>query len=196
LRRGFPEITFDIFPIRTRGDKDKTTPLSLREGSDFFTYEIEQALLNNRIDAAVHSAKDIAEDVPSELTIAALTRPLSRYDCLVSANHCTLDTLAPGSRVGTSSKSRKEALLRYRRDLIPKDIRGDIEQRLAQLDRGDFEAVIVAHAALIRLRLEKRIAQIIPLNIIEAHPLQGSLAVQIRRDRPDLRELFRRLDVR
>jgi len=187
------EMIFEVIPIQTKGDRDKTTPLIARENSDFFTYEIEQALLNGEIDVAVHSAKDLEEDMPEELVIAAMTKSISRFDCLVSKGGLTLDELPPGARVGTSSINRSEGIKRYRKDLVVKNIRGNVDDRLAQLDRGDFDAIIVAHAALIRLGSQHRIAQMIPFAIIEPHPLQGRLAVQVRRDRNDLREVFRRI---
>ena len=105
-----------------------------------------------------------------------------------------MEKLPLGACVGTSSRKRRKALMNFRPDLDVKDIRGDIDERLAQLDSGKFDAIIVAHAALIRLGYEDRIAEIIPREIMEPHPLQGSLAVQIRRDRDDLSAIFRSLD--
>ncbi len=186
-------LTLQIVPIATRGDKDKHSSLFGREESDFFTAEIEQALLNGSIDAAIHSAKDIGRFPPPGLTIAALTSSISPFECLVSRGNLTLEQLPPASVVGTSSISRQEALLRYRPDLIVQGVRGDIDERLSQLDHGKFDALIVAHAALIRLGYNKRIAQVIPQEVILPHPLQGRLAVQVRRDREDLFRIFRRI---
>jgi hydroxymethylbilane synthase len=191
-----PLVRFEVIKIETSGDMDKTSSLAGREDSDFFTREIEEALLDGRLDAAVHSAKDLENDTPENLTIAAVTRPISAFECLVSASGLMLEDLPPGAVVGTSSRKRKEAIAHFRPDLVVKDIRGNIEDRLKQLDGGDFDAVIVAHAALIRLGLEDRIAQIIPRQVMEPHPLQGSLAIQIRRDRKDLENMFRRIDAR
>lgn len=186
--------SFEIIPVMTTGDRDKKTPLSGMEGSDFFTRDIEEALISGRIDAAVHSAKDLEAEQPGELMIAAVTRSTSPYECLISRDRRSLGRLRSGAAIGTSSLKRKEALLRFRPDLIIKDIRGTIEERLARLDKGDYDAVIMAHAALIRLGYEDRISEIIPADIIRPHPLQGRLAVQIRRDRPDLAGIFRRID--
>ncbi|MFH1046403.1 MAG: hydroxymethylbilane synthase [Candidatus Omnitrophota bacterium] len=194
IARRIPQFRVKIVFIETKGDQDKTTPLFGRENSDFFTAEIEAALLSGKIDAAVHSAKDLESDMPQGLIIAALTRSLSPFECLVSRGNLSLEELPRASRLGTSSLKRKEAILRFRNDLAVEGIRGNIEQRLAQLDSGRYDAVIIAHAALIRLGYEQRIAQIIPRKIIEPHPLQGRLAVQIRRDRYDLLDIFRSLD--
>jgi len=189
-------VKFRIVTIETRGDRDMVIPLHKAEGSDFFTKEIEDALVKGSIDAAIHSAKDLEEELPEDLSIAAITKPISRYECLVSKSGKGLDALPAGSVVGTSSAKRKEAILRYRSDLMVKDIRGTIGSRLSQLDRGDFDAIIVAHAALLRLGLEDRISQIIPVDIMAPHPLQGSLAVEVREDRKDIIEIFRGIDAR
>jgi hydroxymethylbilane synthase len=187
-------ISYEIVPIATNGDKDKKTPLILCEGSNFFTYEIEQALLSGCIDVAVHSAKDLETDMPKGLRLIGLTDSISPYDCLVSRPHGTLNTLKIGAIIGTSSQNRIEAIKKYRSDLVVKSIRGNVDERLNQLDIGEYDAIIVAHAALIRLDLINRISQIIPLDIIDAHPLQGRLAVQIREDRKDLIGIFRSLN--
>lgn len=194
IRQRLPGLNLRIVPIATKGDKDKHSSLLGREDSDFFTAEIEQALLKGSIDAAIHSAKDMERFPPQELMIAGITESISPFECLVSRGNFGLKELPRASVVGTSSLSRKEALLRYRPDLIVKGIRGDIDERLSQLDNGKFDALIMAHAALIRLRIEKRIAQVIPEEIIPSHPLQGRLAVQIRRGRDDLLKIFRRID--
>lgn len=194
IRRLLPGVALEVVTIETSGDRDKLTPLAETEGSDFFTHEIEQALLDFCIDAAVHSAKDLEEIIPDGLVIAAITGSISPYECLVSRNNLKLDQLAFESRIGTSSKKRKEALVKYRSDFLIKGLRGTIDERLQQLDRGDFDAIIVAHAALIRLGYTGRISQIIPAEIIQPHPLQGRLAVQVREDRVDLLEIFRRID--
>jgi hydroxymethylbilane synthase len=185
-----PTWEFEIVPIATEGDRDKITPLTSREDSDFFTGTIERALLDGEIDIAVHSAKDLETHMPEGLEIIAMTRSISPDDALVSRNKATLDELPVGAIVGTSSKQRQAALKRARKDLVVKDMRGNVDDRLAQLDAGAFDAIIVAHAALLRLGYENRIAEIIPPSIIEPHPLQGRLAVQIRSDRDDLKELF------
>lgn len=194
IARLVPFVAFDVMTIDTAGDRDKLTPLSEAEDARFFTKEIENALIAGEIDVAIHSAKDLDWPIPEGLEIAATTRSVSRNECLVSRKGQRLDELPTGALVGTSSKKRKEAVLKYRPDLVIKDIRGNIDERLGQLDRGDFDAIVVAQAALIRLGYEAKIAQIIPEYIIEPHPLQGSLAIEIRKDRIDLLELFRGID--
>ena len=186
-------VHFEIELIQTWGDMDKVTPLSNFEGSDFFTREIESSLLEGRIDAAVHSAKDLGEVMPPQLAIAAITASISPWECLVSRQDLKLNELPLGAIIGTSSRKRKDAILEYRPDLRVCDIRGTIEERLRQLDEGSFEAIVMAHAALIRLGQEKRVAEIISAAIIEPHPLQGALAVQVRCLDRQLIQLFSKL---
>ncbi|NQT46071.1 MAG: hydroxymethylbilane synthase [Candidatus Omnitrophica bacterium] len=194
IARRLPEIDFDIVPIETRGDKDKVTPLTGPNKDDFFTYEIEKALLEGEIDVAVHSAKDLEEVPPQGLVIAARTGSVSPFECLISKGDLKLKELPPGAVVGTSSHKRKTAVINFRRDLKVKDIRGNIDERIRQLEEGKFDAIIIAHAALIRLGFEERISEIIPPDIIAPHPLQGRLSIQVRADRKELIGLFGSID--
>jgi len=194
VERLLPEIKFQVIPIYTGGDKDRITPLYLVLEKDFFTQEIELALLEGEIDVAIHSAKDLEGNIPEELKIVALTKSISQYEALVTKKGYKLSNLPSGSKIGTSSLKRKEAVLKFRPDLIVQDIRGNINERLEQFEQEKFDAVIMAYAALLRLGYEKIASEIIGENIIAPHPLQGSLAVEIRKDRLDLDLLFRRLD--
>ncbi len=196
LERLLPCARFKLIPIETQGDKDKITPIFAVEGSDFFTREIEEALLRGDVDLAVHSAKDLEEELPEGLTIAAITASISPYECLVCRRRQRLGELPQGAVIGTSSAKRQAAIRRYRPDLAIRDIRGSIEERLEQLDKGKYDAIIMAHAALLRLGYEDRIAEIIPPEIIAPHPLQGSLAVEVRSRDEQLIRLFSVLDTR
>jgi len=192
--------TFEIKTYKTTGDIDKETSISEIEGSDFFTDTIEKALLNNEIDVAVHSAKDLPDVIPKGLKIVAITKSLNPFDALVVREELKkfgrLDKLPKGAVVGASSIRRKEALRKYRDDLIIKDIRGNIDERLEKLDKGEYDGIIVAACALIRLRLENRISQIIPFNIVQPHPLQGCLAIEAREDDYEIEQIFSKLNSR
>ncbi|RJP57939.1 MAG: hydroxymethylbilane synthase [Candidatus Auribacter fodinae] len=194
LRTAHPALKFSIVKIDTYGDIDKKTPISQVEGSDFFTREIDTALLNGDIDFAIHSAKDLPDTLPQGICIAAITRPKCRHDALVSKGNLTLDQLKPGAVIGTSSIRRKTALKTYRPDLQIADIRGTIGERLTILDSSDMDAVIIAACALERLGLEHRIAQRIPFDILEPHPLQGALAVTTRSSDADLIGIMSEID--
>ena len=213
LRRFYPGMRSEVIGIDTYGDKDKVTPVSDIEGTDFFTREIDEALLKNEIDPstslrvngersrtidfAVHSAKDLPDELRDGLVISALTECLDPYDALVSKSGLTLDRLLEGARIGTSSLRRKAQLKAYRKDFEIVDVRGNIEERLRLLDDNhpsrtvgngfkpfptqlNLDAIVIAACGLIRLGLSHRITQKIPLEILRPHPLQGSLAIVAR----------------
>jgi len=167
--------------INTPGDRDKKTSLSGVEDSDFFTRDIDEALLKAEIDMAVHSSKDLPEALLQGLKVLFETESISRFDALVSKGNHKFAELALGSRVGASSLRRKTELKRLRPDLEIVDVRGTIEERLSLVDLGKIDALIVAHAALIRLKLEHRISEIFPLHIFKTHPKQGSLSILTRK---------------
>jgi hydroxymethylbilane synthase len=193
LREFYPDIRTEIVCIETYGDKDKITPISDIEGTDFFTREIDEALLRKEIDFAVHSAKDLPDKIVSGLCIAAITKSLDPYDALVSKNNLKLKELPIDAKIGASSQRRKEQLKAYRRDFRIIDIRGNIEERLAILENLGLDAIIVAACALTRLGLEQKITERIPFDILKPHPLQGALAIEIREDDRELLKMFRSL---
>ena len=198
LKAFYPDFFTQMVCIETYGDRDRRTPISETEGSDFFTREIDNALLKGEIDFAVHSAKDLPERLESELVIAAITESAENCDVLVSKNEKTLGSLPRGARIGTSSRNRKAALKTFRPDFEIVDIRGNIEERLALLDEKtrQLDAIVIAAAGLIRLGLEHKITQKIPSDILKPHPLQGCLALITRKDNKDLIELLSVLDHR
>jgi uroporphyrinogen III methyltransferase/synthase len=182
-------VTFDTF-----GDKHRD--ISLMDPSvpeDFFTRELDEFLLDGKADIAVHSAKDLPYPLTPGLVVIALLPAHDRSDALVSHNGQRLDQLPPQARIGTSSSKRKQELLTQRSDIEVVPIRGNIEERLALVDSGYIDALIVATCALQRLGLGDRIAHILPF---ETHPLQGHLAIVARQDRNDLSSLFEGQDCR
>lgn len=181
LRERYPQAQFSIVTINTSGDKDKLTPISEVEGSDFFTREIDEALLAGKIDLAVHSSKDLPEVIPEGLVVAMETPSVSNFDCLVSRDNIKFMDLPRYAKIGTSSRRRKEQIVNLRRDLKIIDIRGNIQERLDLLSIGKIDALIVAHAALIRLGLEDKITEIFALNVFKAHPKQGYLSILARK---------------
>ena len=178
----FPFVQFEIVLIATTGDKDKKTPLSNVEEEDFFTKEIDDALLTKRIDIGVHSAKDVPEILPKGLAVILETASINPNDALISRGSLKLAQLPKNSRVGLSSARRKGQIQKLRKDLQVVDIRGTIEERIALVDSGIIDALIVAQAALIRLGLNDRIDEIFPLDIFEAHPKQGKLSLVVREE--------------
>ncbi len=194
LRQIYPDFKAEIILRDTYGDKDKATPISDIEGTDFFTREIDEAVLKEEIDFAVHSAKDLPDKIPDGLVIAAITKAIDPYDALVSKGNLKIAELRQGAKIGVSSLRRKTQLRNYRRDFNLVNIRGTIGERLKILDTDGIDAIIVAACALVRLGLENRIAQRIPLGLLAPHPLQGALAVVSRQDNKELIDLFKVID--
>jgi uroporphyrinogen III methyltransferase/synthase len=161
--------------------------------SDFFTRELDEALLSGRCDIAVHSAKDLPYPIPAGLEIYCLTEAEDKSDSLVTRDGTTLMQLPAGSLVATSSAARKAEVQQLRPDLRTVSIRGNIEERIAQVDSGDVDALIVATCALKRLGLMARQAEVLPF---KTHPLQGHLAVVGCVARPELKALFQPIDLR
>ncbi len=186
-------VRFEIHTTKSYGDKHLEIPLSDDIPSDFFTRELDEALLNNEADIAVHSAKDLPYPLPEGLEVVALTECLSNSDALVSRNKEKLSQLRQNALVGCSSRTRKEQLLKLRPDLQIVDIRGTIDQRLQKVFNNELDAIIVAECAMKRLELDEFISEILP---IETHPLQGYLAVVAKRGNAFLKSLFYEIDVR
>ena len=166
---------YELIKTTSYGDRHKEVSL-MDEGlaQDFFTRELDEALLEGRADIAVHSAKDLPNPLPDGIELLALTEGKDPSDSLVARDGLTLATLPAGSKVGTSSAQRKEELLKVRPDLVVVPIRGTIEERIAQVDDGAVDALIVATCALDRLGLSHRATERLPF---KTHPLQGKLAV-------------------
>ena len=193
VMNNLPENTFDVVKIDSMGDKDKKRSLLSDVPADFFTREIDYAILTDAADAAVHSAKDLPYPLPVGLTVAALLPALDQSDALVTLTGSKLDDLHAGAIIGTSSPLRKQELLASYPNLKVASIRGTIEERIAQVDEGFMDGTIVATCALIRLGLKYRIAQILPFR---TNPLQGHLAVIVKTTRKDLQQLFSPFDCR
>lgn len=182
LKRLNPGIEFEIEKISTKGDKITDVPLSRLGGVGLFTKELETALLKEKIDIAVHSAKDVPTVLPEGLTIGAAPKREDPHDVLISTNHATLERLPDNARIGTSSLRRKAQLLAFRPDFKILDLRGNLDTRLKKLETDDLEAIIVAHAGLLRLGFNGRISQIIPFDVMLPAVGQGSLCIEIRAD--------------
>jgi hydroxymethylbilane synthase len=178
LERG---VSVELVPITTQGDV-KTGPLGQIGGQGLFTKEIQRALLDGRIDLAVHSCKDLPTAEVKGLVIAAVPERESTADVLVSKKADRIEILPPNATVGTGSLRRKAQLLHLRPDLIVEDIRGNVETRLRKLEEGQFDAIVLAEAGLKRLRLADEIAHVIPRRDMLPAVGQGALAIEARAD--------------
>jgi len=181
-RAAHPEITFRVRTIRTAADRHPSRALDQLPGVGFFVKELETALLAGEIDAAVHSMKDLPSQQTRGLSIAAIARREDPRDVLVSRNRFTLATLPPGARIGTSSPRRAAALRAHRQDLVVVPIRGNVETRIRKMDKGEFDAICLAGAGLLRLGLQPRISEWLPVDIMLPAPGQGALGMQVRTD--------------
>ncbi|MBU1783924.1 MAG: hydroxymethylbilane synthase, partial [Candidatus Omnitrophica bacterium] len=190
----YPSVEVRIVGINTYGDKNKDTPISRIEGTDFFTKEIDDALLFGGIDFAVHSAKDLPEKAADGLVTAAITRPIDPYDVLVSRNDLRLEELPAGARVGTSSVRRKTQLEKYRGDFQIIDMRGNIGERLEKLYNSDIDGIVIAAAGLIRLGVTEKITQRLTFDIMQTHIFQGALAIVAREEDEELISMLSVLD--
>ena len=194
LRRLYPRCEVSVLGITTRGDRIVDRPLAQVGGKGLFVKELEAALEDGRADLAVHSAKDVPMHLPQGFCLAAFTARGDPRDCLVSNVSASLEALPSGSIVGTSSL-RREAQLRERHPALQvKPLRGNLDTRLAKLDRGECQAIVLAAAGLKRLGLAARIrAMLEPEESLPA-PGQGALVIECREERSELRERLAPLD--
>ncbi len=179
---GGTDETIPLEIITTSGDRFAEASLTKIGGKGLFTKEIEEALLERRVDLAVHSLKDLpTENTPGLVVAALLTREDPR-DALVSRDGLGLASLPPGARVGTSSPRRRSQILARRPDLVVVDLRGNVPTRVKRVEEGRFDAVVVAAAGLLRLGLADRITESIDEEIMLPAPGQGVLGLQARAD--------------
>lgn len=185
LRTAWPDLAVEVEVIATTGDRVLETPLPLLGGKGAFTEELEAALLDGRIDLAVHSLKDLPTRQPSGLVIGAVPERASVLDVLVSRSGAALAALPAGATVGTSSPRRSAQILHARPDLRSLSIRGNVDTRVRKaLDpSGPYDAVVLARAGLERLGRLEVVTEELPLAVVLPAPGQGVLAVQCRDDR-------------
>lgn len=188
----YPDVEFSLTKIATRGDQQKTIPLDRIPVYGVFVKELQEALLDGRINLVVHSLKDLPTQIPQGLSLAAVTRRLDPRDVLVSRGR-KLNELAPNSVIGTSSPRRTAQLLAHRSDLKVKGIRGNVDTRLRKVSSGEVDGIIVAAAAMIRLGLEDRITEYLPVEYFVPQPGQGALGIEIRADDSEMMMLVQPL---
>jgi hydroxymethylbilane synthase len=186
-----PGITIELEVIKTQGDKILDVPLAKVGGKGLFVKEIEQALVDNTSDLAVHSMKDVPAELAPGLVLAAVSTREVPWDALCTRDGATLDTLKQGAKVGTSSMRRQSQLLARRPDLQIALLRGNVPTRVRKLDEGEFDAIVLAAAGLHRLGMADRITQVLPLEISIPAVAQGVLAIEIRDGDERVRNLVR-----
>jgi hydroxymethylbilane synthase len=190
----YPDLTVELAIIKTRGDKILDVPLAKVGGKGLFVKEIEEALLDGRIDLAVHSMKDMPADIPAGLCIGAIPEREEPRDVLITRSGLPLDRLRQGARVGTSSLRRSAQLLHVRPDLIIVPLRGNLDTRLKKLESESLDAIVLAAAGVRRLGLADRITQVLDESVMLPAVGQGALCIEIRENDPRIAPVVASLD--
>lgn len=184
----------ELVIIKTEGDRTQDVPLSQVQGKAFFTKEIEEALLGEQVDIAVHSLKDLETVMPPGLTLGAVLERADPRDALLTPEPMAAEDLPRGARVGTSSLRRRALLARWRPDLDLADLRGNVPTRIRKLDEGAYDAIVLAAAGVKRLGLGDRISAYLSFHPFLPAVSQGAMGVQIREDDPEVARWVRALD--
>jgi len=193
LRAAHPHLAIELVPMTTRGDQITDRSLAAIGGKGLFLKELEVAMAQRRADIAVHSFKDVPMDMEAGFAIGAVLERADAADAFVSVQYARLDALPPGARVGTSSLRRQAQLRALRPDLQALDLRGNVNTRLAKLDAGDYDAIVLACAGLERLALAARIRHRLQAPAWLPAAAQGAIAVEHRETDDRVAELLRPL---
>lgn len=183
-------VEVELNVIKTKGDKILDVPLAKIGGKGLFVKEIEQALIDNEADVAVHSMKDVPMEMPEGLMLYASPEGETPYDCFVSVKYNELAELPEGAVVGTSSLRRKLQIKRVRPDLVIKDLRGNVNTRLAKLEAGEYDGIILAKAGLVRLELDGYVRETFRTDQMLPACCQGILGIQIRENDERMKKLL------
>ena len=190
LQQLYPDLTIELVPMVTKGDVILDSPLAKIGGKGLFVKELENALLNKEADIAVHSMKDVPMQFPEGLGLAVICQREDPRDAFVSHSYHTFAELPQGAVVGTSSLRRQCQLKALRPDLDIRSLRGNVGTRLSKLDNGDYDAIILASAGLIRLGLADRIASFIDVEQSLPAAGQGAVGIECRTDDAQVQALL------
>jgi hydroxymethylbilane synthase len=194
LRAAHPGLAVELVPLSTRGDEILDQPLATIGGKGLFLKELEVAMLEGRAELAVHSLKDVPAQLETGFTLPAILPRADAADAFVSNHYAELAALPHGARVGTSSLRRQAQLRALRPDLVLRDLRGNVGTRLAKLDAGDYDAIVLACAGLERLGLAARIVSRLAAPDWLPAPGQAAIAIEAREGQPAVLELLAALD--
>ena len=190
LMESFPDTLVEIVPISTKGDAVLDVALSKIGDKGLFTKEIENALLDGAVDVAVHSLKDLPTLLPEGLRLGGVLPRGEVRDVLVSRDGRGLSELTSADKIGTSSLRRQAQLLHFNPELQVVDIRGNVNTRLRKMEEGHCDAMIMAGAGFIRLGLEERITEFLPVEVMLPAVSQGAVAMEIRDNDPEMAEII------
>ena len=184
----------ELVIVKTSGDRFQQASFAKIAGKGVFIKELEDALLDRRVDLAVHSMKDVPTEIPKELVIAAICKREDVRDALISVSSARFANLPRGARIGTGSLRRRAQLLHVRSDLQMLDIRGNVDTRLEKLKRGDYDAIVLAKAGLDRLGLSGTISEVLSTEISLPAAGQGAIGIEARADDGDTLRALAELD--
>ncbi len=193
LKEFFPMMTTEVIKIKTKGDMIRRGGISTI-GRGIFTREIEDALLAQKIDLAVHSAKDLETELPAGLMIGAILEREDPRDCLVTIDKRKFSELTRQAKIGTSSLRRRAQLKRIRPDLNIVDLRGNVDTRIRKLQAGEFEGMVLALAGLSRLGLTTMMSEAFDASQFLPQAAQGSIAVEVRLDDQEMKKVVKTLN--
>ncbi|HUL21996.1 MAG TPA: hydroxymethylbilane synthase [Thermodesulfobacteriota bacterium] len=182
LSRAHPDLNVTLIKIKTTGDKIQDVPLAKIGGKGLFVKEIEESLLQKKVDLAVHSIKDVPTEFPQGLHLSVITKREDPRDVFISKDGRTLKDLPRGAKIGTSSLRRQAQLLHFRNDLELIPLRGNLDTRLKKLKTMNLDGIVLALAGVRRLGLEERVTEIIPADISLPAIGQGALGIETRID--------------
>lgn len=195
LRKAHPDLDLRLEIIQTRGDEDQSTALGRNAEVGFFTRELEMALLQEKIDLAVHSLKDLPIEQPDGLTVGlSVPQREDVRDVLVTTLHCGFYDLAPGSRIGTGSLRRQSQLAHLRSDILFEPIRGNVDTRLRKVQQGQFDGTVLALAGLRRSGLFEKWMEVVSLQRVLPAPAQGALGLELRSDDERMARIIAAID--
>jgi len=194
LIQAYPHLSVSLIRIKTKGDKLTDVNLAKVGGKGLFVKEIEEGLLEGRIDLAVHSMKDVPVQLPEGLSIRSITRREDPVDVLISRDHLTLEELPLGAKIGTNSLRRKVQLLSYRSDFRIIPIRGNVDTRVRKMNAMGLDAIVLAAAGVKRMKLEGSISQFISPEVCLPAIGQGALGIETKTTDDDINQYLSILD--
>lgn len=179
IRSAFPRVDVKRMIIKTTGDIQTSSSAALNDLRGVFTKELDNALLDGSIDLAVHSLKDLPTEPVKGIAVSVISERAPWEDVLIAEPGDSIESLLPGAVIGTGSPRRRAQIMAIRNDISIKDIRGNVETRIRKWQEGQYSGLIMAHAGLHRLQLDRHIAQILPGEIMLPAPGQGALGITI-----------------
>jgi len=194
LVQAHPDLNVTLLTIKTTGDKIQDAPLARIGGKGLFVKEIEEALIQKKVDLAVHSIKDVPTELPRALHLSAITKREDPRDVFISKDGKKMRELRQGAKIGTSSLRRQAQLLHFRKDLELIPLRGNLDTRLKKLEKENLDGIVLAMAGVKRLGFESRITEIIPVETSLPAIGQGALGIETRKGDRDVEERIRFLN--